>query len=368
MSALKKPQYFQIPIISVGNIVCGGAGKTPTAIALGHLLQERGYKVHFVTRGYGGKEKGPLAVDLSFHKAWDVGDEPLLLAQCAPTWVAKKRSQGVQKAIENGAQLIILDDGHQTARLYKDISFVVIDLLQGFGNGCVIPAGPLREDLAEGIKRADGFIGIGTGELNIHKGHHFTTPHPPQVAISPTRREVNPCLSPTEEKSFGLENASPLVGEVVPKGQVRGPYFNSILNSLTKELSTMNNDGNCKPFFKAQVVAQPLALSSNRIFAFCGLGFPQKFYISLENAGFELVATETFPDHHQYKDDDLLRLSKLARKHNSILVTTRKDLVKIPPPWQDQLYVLDITLEFEDPIGICDFILQKIHPLKGSTS
>lgn len=294
LSFVRRPQYFQVPIISIGNIVCGGAGKTPTAIALMHLLQNRGYKVYFVTRGYGGQEKGPLKVDPSSHKACDVGDEPLLLAQHAPTWVAKKRSAGVEKAIENGAQLIILDDGHQTTCLHKDVSLVIVDLLQGFGNECVFPAGPLREKLSRGIKRADGFICIGEGKT--------VDSHP-----------MNP-----------------------------------------------------QPFFKAHMIAQPLAIPTNRVVAFCGLGFPQKFYNSLQAAGFELVATESFPDHYAYKDEDLLRLHTLAKKHQGVLITTRKDLVKISPPWQDQLHVLDIAIQFENPERICDFILQKIHPLKDS--
>jgi len=310
VSVLKKPQRFQIPIVSIGNIVCGGAGKTPTAITLAQLLQAQGYRVHFVTRGYGRKEKGPLTVDLSHHKAWNVGDESLLLAQHAPTWVAKKKSEGVQKAIENGAQLIILDDGHQTNSLYKDVSLVVVDLLQGFGNECVMPAGPLRENLSEGIRRADGFIGIGKGEI------------PLKLLTKP---------------------------------------------SLPRPHTRPRNDKPYQPFFKAQIISQPLTLPSNRVIAFCGLGFPQKFYTSLENTGVELIATETFPDHYQYKNEDLLKLQKLAQKHNSVLVTTQKDLVKIPPLWQDQVHVLDINIQFENPKEICDFILQKIHPLMENT-
>jgi tetraacyldisaccharide 4'-kinase len=341
ISAFKKPKRLQIPIISIGNIVCGGAGKTPTAIALMHLLTERGYKVHFVTRGHGGKERGPLAVDLSYHKAWDVGDEPLLLAQHAPTWVAKKRFEGVKKAIENGAQLIILDDGHQT-NLYKDVSLVVIDLLQGFGNECVIPAGPLRENLFEGLKRADGFIGVApasvipvlakAGNTGIQETSHIKTPG------SRILKKAKQALSFSK-----FRNDAILLMEKVTQA--------------SKEST---------PLFKAQTVTQPLKISSNQVVAFCGLGFPQKFYMSLENAGFDLMATESFPDHYLYKNEDLLRLSKLAQKLNSVLITTRKDLVKIPTSWQAQLHVLDITLEFEDPIGICDFILQKIHPLKES--
>ncbi len=285
MRTLKKQERFPIPILSVGNIVCGGAGKTPTAIALAHLLQIRGLKVHFVTRGYGGIQKGPLEVDLSHHTSKDVGDEPLLLAQHAPTWVAKKRPQGVQKAIENGAHLIILDDGHQTASLYKDLSFVVVDLLQGFGNGCVMPAGPLREGLTEGFNRSDALIGIGDGEIEL------------------------------------------------PSSQ---------------------------PFFRARSLSLPLTLPSNRVIAFCGIGFPQKFYKSLKDLSVDLIATETFSDHYKYTEKDLERLHALARDHQAVLVTTRKDFVKIPPSWQKHLHVLDISIQFEDFEGIYRFILEVL--------
>lgn len=327
--SFQKPKRFQIPIISIGNIVSGGAGKTPTAIALMRLLEKRGYKVHFVTRGYGGRIHGPLAVDPAYHKACDVGDEPLLLAEHAPTWVAKKRSSGIEKAVESGAQLVILDDGHQTAGCYKDISFIVIDLLQGFGNGCVIPAGPLRENLTEGIKRADGFIGIGYG---------------------------------------AIANVSPLNGSsfLDPKPSSLASRFCGLLGTPSVDSGALNLKQH-KPFFKAKISPEPLSLPSNRVVAFCGLGFPQKFYTSLKELGIELLATETFPDHYQYKNDDLLRLQELAQKHNSILVTTRKDLIKIPPPWQEQLYVLDIRIDFEESEKVCDYILQKIYSPMEST-
>lgn len=318
--ALKKREHFSIPILSVGNIVCGGAGKTPTAIALKHLLQEQGYNVHFVTRGYGGREKGPVAVNTSYHKACDVGDEPLLLAQHAPTWVAKNRLLGIEEAIKAGADLIILDDGHQTTGVYKDLSFVVVDLLQGFGNACVIPAGPLRENLKTGLMRADGIIMIGEEES----------------------------LSPSSFRDFTRNQSHP------EKDNKTGlPHF------------ACNNNA-YRSFFKAKILPQPLTLPTNRVVAFCGLGFPKKFYMSLENAGFELVATESFPDHYQYQAEDLIKLQKLAQNHQGVLVTTRKDLIKIPPSWQDQLHVLDISIQFEDPKELCKFILQKIHPLKES--
>lgn len=285
LSSLKRAQHFSVPIISVGNIVCGGSGKTPTALALARLLQSHGHRVHFVTRGYGGTQKGPLKVDLEHHSYRDVGDEPLLLAHTAPTWVAKERPLGVQMAIEKGADIIILDDGHQTHLLHKDISFVVVDAMQGYGNACVIPAGPLREDLSAGLKRTDALIVIGEGELALSK-----------------------------------------------------------------------------TFFRAQIRNQPLSLPSNRVVAFCGLGFPMKFYKTLEELGVDLVATHSFPDHYKYKEQDLLELQNLAKNHQAVLVTTRKDAVKIPSPWRMGIQILDIDIHFEDSEGIYGFIAEKVFP------
>lgn len=289
LRALKTSESFSIPIISVGNIVAGGAGKTPIAIELSRLFQEKGIKVHFVSRGYGGTEQGPLKVNPLSHSPSGVGDEPLLLAQHAPTWVSKKRILGVREAIKSGAQLIILDDGHQTIGINKDISFVVVDLFQKFGNGCVIPAGPLREDLKEGLSRADALILIGDGK------------------------------------------------------------FISLI-----------------PSFKASIMPKSLAIPSGPIVAFCAIGFPEKFYKTLEDLGVNLVATETFKDHHYYQEKDFLRLQKLAKEHQARLVTTRKDLIKIPPTWQENLHVLDINIHFENSEEIYRFILEKIPSLKRS--
>lgn len=284
--SFKKNQKFSVPIISVGNIVCGGAGKTPVALSLAKLLQSKGFTVHFVTRGYKGIEIGPLKVDATQQTYQEVGDEALLLAQQAPTWVAKKRGDGVKKAIENGAELVILDDGHQTSALVKDLSLVVVDSMQGFGNGYPLPAGPLRENLKEGLRRADGFVYIG----------------------KKTTLPLQPC-------------------------------------------------------FKATLELKPLSLSKKRVVAFCGIGFPQKFYRSIKDMNFNLIAMENFPDHYVYKEADLLRLEKLAQNHEAVLMTTRKDWIKIDPSWQERLHVLDMNIQFQDEEGLYHFILGKIPTL-----
>lgn len=281
ISSFNTPHRFRIPIVSVGNIVSGGSGKTPTAIALAQLLGEKGVKVHFVTRGYGGRLKGPLLVDISSYTHDEVGDEPLLLAQYAPTWVAKERPLGVQAALEEGAELIILDDGHQTASLHKNLSFVVVDGLQGFGNGQVIPAGPLREQLSEGLNRADALISIGESD--------------------------------------------------------------SLFEKQT---------------FSATAVFRPLDV--RRVVAFCGLGFPQKFYKSLKDQGIDVVGEESFPDHYTYQERDLNRLLRFAEAHQAELVTTRKDWVKLPRDWRELVLVLDMRIEFDKAYEVYEFIMKRI--------
>lgn len=163
---LAKPQACNAKVICVGNLTAGGTGKTPVAVALAKILQNHGKNPFFITRGYGGSLQD-IKVDPQQHQAVEVGDEPLLLARQGPVIVNRRRVEAAAKACSLGADFIIMDDGFQNPYLHKDISFLVIDGEFGLGNRLCIPAGPMREFLSAGLKRASAAIIIGEDKHNI---------------------------------------------------------------------------------------------------------------------------------------------------------------------------------------------------------
>jgi len=152
-----------VPVLCVGNYHLGGAGKTPMVLALVMLLRDLGETPVVLSRGYGGRLRGPLMVDLDRHAAAEIGDEPLMLARTVPVAVARDRIDGVALARSQGATVIVMDDGFQNPAITKDASLVVIDSHRGLGNACVFPAGPLRAPLPPQIARTDALVVIGDG-------------------------------------------------------------------------------------------------------------------------------------------------------------------------------------------------------------
>ncbi len=272
-------EKLSVPVICVGNINAGGTGKTPTVIALASLLAARGVAAHVVSRGYGGTADGPLRVDEMAHTAADVGDEPLLMAAFTPTWVAKNRAAGAKAAIAAGAEVILLDDGFQNPALHKDLSIIVVDAVVGFGNARVLPAGPLREPVAAGLKRGNVIVSIGHEKAQALLGARW-----PEIAALP---RLQAALKPLKmgmdwqgvrvlafagigrpEKFFSslaLEGAEIVASHGFAD---HAPYSTAVLQRLLKEatqkgaqLVTTEKDAARLPAsFRPQVLAFPVRL------------------------------------------------------------------------------------------------------------
>lgn len=160
----KPTESVAIPVICVGNLVAGGAGKTPTVASLIEAARADGETPVVLSRGYGGRLSGPLRVDPDGHTAEDVGDEPLMMARAGmPVVVSRDRPAGAGFAAAGGASLVIMDDGFQNPSLYKDLSILVVDRERGLGNGFCLPAGPVRAQLATQLEMADFLVLTGRG-------------------------------------------------------------------------------------------------------------------------------------------------------------------------------------------------------------
>ncbi len=309
-----KTEHVDVPVICIGNLVMGGAGKTPTVIALTAILKSIGHNPHILSRGYGAYIRNSIQVDPKTHNYLQVGDEPLLLAKVAPTWVGPDRVMSARAAIKAGASILIMDDGLQNPSLFKDLSIVVIDAIQGVGNGLVFPAGPLREPIEIGANRADAMIVIGGGNI------HFDF-----IDRQFSARIV--CENDTSKNDYsGNKNES----DVTP-GEVN--------HSKVSQHK-----------------------SKRRVVAFAGIGYPEKFKITLLENNFEICDFITFADHHPYTIGDIIKLMKVATQHRATLITTSKDCLRIPERYQHSVTTLPIVLEFDQPQEITTFLERTVIP------
>jgi tetraacyldisaccharide 4'-kinase len=274
-----------VPVVCVGNLVAGGAGKTPVTLALSTWFAERGVRVHVVTRGYGGRLRGPVRVDPAGHDAWAVGDEAPLLATRAPCWVARDRAAGVRAAVAEGAGAILLDDAFQNPTVAKTLGLIVVDAGYSFGNGRVIPAGPLRENLRRGLARADAVV-----------------------------------LVAAEGDMIGAARLGPALGV---------PVLDAVLAPLNPE-----------------------RLAGERLLAFAGIGRPKKFFATLRALGAVLVGTRAFPDHHPFRVAELEGLRRAAELSGARLITTAKDIVRVPSGQRANIEVLEVEIRWRDPIAL----------------
>lgn len=275
-----------VPVICVGNFTMGGAGKTPTAIALARLLQEIGRTPGFLTRGYGGTEKGPHQVDPAGDNATRVGDEPLLLARHAPTFVSRNRPAGAEFIERHGCDCIVMDDGFQNPSLHKDFSLIVMDGGAGVGNGCVFPAGPLRAPLHRQLPRASAILILGGSRAR-------------RIALG-----------------------ARITGRPVLMAELRAEAEHD--------------------------------LAGRRVLAYCGIGRSSKFFQTLQEAGANVVRTESFADHHAYTDAEAAKLLADAAELKALLVTTEKDHARIAGATgrvgalRERSFALPVSVVFEE--------------------
>ena len=165
----KKPIRFNVPVICVGNLIAGGGGKTPLTILIATFFKKKGANIHIIKKQYKcSNKKKVLLVDKESNPTV-VGEESLLLARVATTWLTKKRSLGIKHAIDKGAELVILDDGYQDYSVYKSYNILVIKESQNFGNNKILPAGPLRESIEKGLEKADHIFYYGNKKDFINK-------------------------------------------------------------------------------------------------------------------------------------------------------------------------------------------------------
>lgn len=275
----------RVPVVAIGNFTAGGAGKTPTAMAVARLVQGMGRAPVIVMRGYGGRATGPIRVDPRHDTARIVGDEALMIALTGiPVVVARDRAEGAELAIASGADLIILDDGFQSPALAKDLSLVVVDDGYGIGNGRVLPAGPLRAPLDVQMTRADAVIVIVSGS-------------------APSR-----------------------AGTVIASAKTHGvPVFRASL----------------------QPDATALVLDDRDIIAFAGIGRPEKLAEGLTARGARVRKLMSFPDHHRYTPRDAQALLAHAEQGHVRLVTTAKDRARMIGEIDSAISALAARVEIE---------------------
>lgn len=163
--ARAQPMKADVTVICIGNLTVGGVGKTPVVEAIRNYIDLKGMKAGSLSRGYGGTTLGPERVYPDWHEAHMCGDEPLMLSQTGVAWIGRDRYSAAQMMAFDQVKVVIMDDGHQNPSLAKDLSLIVIDAAAPFGNGHVLPKGPLREPIEDGLARADGVILMGEGDI-----------------------------------------------------------------------------------------------------------------------------------------------------------------------------------------------------------
>ena len=291
-----------VPVVSIGNLTVGGSGKTPVARETLRLLRAAGIEAAALSRGYGGTLKGPLRVDPAVHTAADVGDEPLMLAIDSPAWISADRIAGAEAAVAAGAKALVLDDAHQNMKLNKTLSLIVVD---GETRGEEWPFG-------------DGSV----------------------FPSGPMR----------EPLKAGLARADAVVVLLPADLPEADPELVAAFGDL--------------PVFIARLEPAGPPPSGPQV-GFAGIAKPWKVERSLIAAGCDLADFAPFPDHADYRPEDLRFLADRAELHGAGLVTTEKDWVRLSPEWRAKVVSWPVVARFEDEAGFVKFLLPLREKVAG---
>lgn len=331
----KQVRTLPCPVISVGNITVGGAGKTPMTLYLARELRQRGFRPMIVSRGYGGtaSKHGGVASDGNavLMDSREAGDEPYMMAvelETVPVVVGQNRFAAAMCGIARfSPDVIVLDDGFQHRKLFRDLDLLLLDASYPLGNGYLLPRGPLREPM-EGMGRADMFV-LTRSQKTRHAGESF--------------------------KTFIKS-------------------IHSIPSLMEKPVITSNHD----PVIRGQIMAgtrdmvSPAHMNTEqsiKAFAFSGIAQNRDFRKSLAGLGFQLNGHLNFPDHHPYTQRDLEMVIRKAEKiPGSSLVTTQKDLsrLKCLLPFPLDLWVVGVDLKIlANEVLLWEIIQKKLTSRKS---
>ncbi|MGI4775931.1 MAG: tetraacyldisaccharide 4'-kinase [Janthinobacterium lividum] len=282
--------HFNAKVICVGNLTVGGTGKTQIVIWLAKFFQENNISFVILTKGYSSRLEGAVLVS-KYHKAIDVGDESIMLSKYGQVVASRRPAEAVEIINKLGPRVVISDDGMQNPSFHKDFVILAIDGDRAFGNGYIIPAGPLREPAFNALNRCDAVVII----------------------------------------NFSYET-------------------NTILKNCDKKI------------FKAKIVAENKDASAYvAYYAFSGIGDPERFFNTLKVSGMSVSKTKIFPDHYNYLPSEMEKLITEAKDLNLVLITTRKDYVRISTIFKNcDIRCFDIRLIIEDENQLMTLLDEKI--------
>lgn len=281
-----QPRRASIPVLCIGNATAGGTGKTPIVQDIAARFHAMGLSPHILLRGYGGLSQDTTRVDVAVHDAHDVGDEALLHAAIAPTWVGADRYASAEAAASTGAKIAIMDDGLQNISIAPNARWLVVAAARGVGNGYGLPAGPLRENFNHALRRADAVILVGQG-----------------------------VFAPRTDK----------------------------------------------PILRVKIETDAAGLEGKLLYAFAGIGQPEKFRAGLQAAGLEVAGARAFPDHHVYSADEIEALHRRAKLLGASVVTTQKDFVRLPEALRADITPVDVKLAWEDENQLHHMLRSILH-------